>query len=162
MENADKDGISADLWIPELIKDMEKGMKAKLSPNGGSMLPFIVGGRDEALLVLLQKLKRGDVVLYRRNNGTYVLHRIHHIVNKNGEEQYYMIGDSQVEIEGPLDRTQILGMAESFIRKGKRFSKHHIGYKIWFHSWLFLRIFRPQLIHLWWGIHKLLGKDDYK
>ena len=62
MENGEEE-ISADVWIPELIKDMEKGMEVKLSPNGGSMLPFIVGGRDEVFLVLPAQLKRGDVVL---------------------------------------------------------------------------------------------------
>ena len=160
MENGEEE-ISADVWIPELIKDMEKGMEVKLSPNGGSMLPFIVGGRDEVFLVLPDRLKRGDVVLYRRNTGKYVLHRIHHI-HKKEREQFYLIGDSQVEIEGPLEREQMIGVAESFIRKGKHFSKNHIGYRIWYKMWLFMRPLRPQLIHLWWGVHKLFGKDCYK
>lgn len=162
MGNTKHDEISADLWIMELVKDIENGMKAKISPKGGSMLPFIVGGRDEAVLVQPERLKRGDVVLYRRSNGRYVLHRIHHIRNENDIEQYYMIGDSQVEIEGPLERQQILGVAESFIRKGILFSKNHVGYRIWIHCWLVMRPFRPKLIHLWWGMHKLFGKDCYK
>lgn len=162
MSNITNEEISADLWMLELVKDIENGLKAKISPKGGSMLPFIVGGRDEAILVKPQKLRRGDVVLYRRQSGRYVLHRIHHIINENEKKRFYMVGDSQVEIEGPLESEQIIGVAEGFIRKGKYFSKNHFGYRIWVYCWSFLRTFRPQLIHLWWGIHRLFGKDCYK
>lgn len=44
-----------------------------------------------------------------------MLHRIHHI--KNGK--YYMVGDNQTEIEGPLEPEQIKGKMTAFIKNGK-------------------------------------------
>lgn len=156
----DEKEIKTDIWISDFVKAMEQGMKVKISPHGGSMLPFIIGDRDEAVLIKPEQLKRGDVVLYRRKNGIHVLHRIHHIEKEKGtgKEYYYMIGDSQVEIEGPLERIQILGVADGFVRKGKAFSKKNVIYQIWYRIWLYVIPIRPKIIHIWWAIHKIFGK----
>lgn len=76
----------------------------KIKPKGYSMYPLFVPGRDYAVITHIEpdKLKKGDVVLYRRhdNTGILVLHRICRI-DKNG---FYMVGDNQSEIEGPLEK----------------------------------------------------------
>ena len=70
----------------------------KIKPKGYSMYPLFVPGRDYAVITHIEpdKLKKGDVVLYRRhdNTGILVLHRICRI-DKNG---FYMVGDNQSEI----------------------------------------------------------------
>ena len=76
----------------------------KIKPKGYSMYPLFVPGRDYAVITHIEpdKLKKGDVVLYRRhdNTGILVLHRICRI-DKNG---FYMVGDNQSVIEGPLEK----------------------------------------------------------
>lgn len=152
----EKDVIPADQWVPVFVEMLKEGQKLKIAPHGTSMYPFLISDRDEVVLIIPNRaLKRGDVVLYRRNNGIHVLHRIHHI--KDGG--YYMIGDSQTEIEGPLEKEQILAIAESIIRKGKQISCNDKGYLLLYGVWLRIRILRPMIIKAWLKIRKITGED---
>ena len=64
--------------------------------TGGSMVPFLHSG-DMAYLDLPDSpLKKGDIVLYTRENGRYILHRIKKI-RKDGS--FVMVGDAQQELE---------------------------------------------------------------
>ena len=48
-----------------------------LTVTGGSMLPLLAGGRDRVTLgPVPERLRRGEVLLYRRTDGSYVLHRL--------------------------------------------------------------------------------------
>lgn len=94
-----------------------KGNIIRLKPQGSACIPSSPG-RDEALIqqVPVTSLKRNDVALYRRDQGILVLHRIVR-VTANG---YYMTGDNQYEIEGPLRPDQFRGKLIAFVRKGKK------------------------------------------
>lgn len=97
----------------ELIED-EKTVSTVVT--GGSMLPFLSGGRDYVYLEKPRRnLRKGDIVLFKRTNGAYVLHRIKRIKGEN----FYLIGDRQYEVEGPVRREQILALAIGAKRKSK-------------------------------------------
>ena len=83
--------------IEQLLED---GHVIRIKPEGYSMYPFFVPGRDAAIIekVSTDTLKKGDVALYRRDGSILVLHRICRITQKG----FYMVGDNQSEIEGPL------------------------------------------------------------
>ena len=55
------------------------------------------------------------MVFYQRQNGQYVMHRIYKVKNEN----YYMAGDAQREIEGPLQKDQIFALITKVQRKGE-------------------------------------------
>ena len=57
---------------------ISQGKTIRIKPQGFSMYPLFIPGRDEACIeyVSFASLKRGDVILYRRENGCLVLHRI--------------------------------------------------------------------------------------
>ena len=61
--------------IEELL---DSGNAVQIKPQGYSMYPLIVPGRDEAVIRKENPagLKRGDVVLYRRDRSILVIHRI--------------------------------------------------------------------------------------
>ena len=122
---------------------LERGQQIQLKPQGYSMYPLFIPGRDEAILERAEsaRLKKGDVVLYRREGGILVLHRICKI-RKDG---FYMVGDNQKEVEGPLQRSQIKGLLTGFVRNGKYRSVKHPGYVLVSRLWLFLRPVRPVL-----------------
>ncbi len=83
------------------------------------MTPFLTGGRDFVYLEApSRKLRKGDIVLFVRDDGRYVLHRIRYI-RKDG---YYIIGDRQTVTEGPIKSTQIKALAIGVKRKGKEIS----------------------------------------
>ncbi len=116
---------------------LESGKAVQFKPQGYSMYPVIVPGRD-AVIVQKEdpaKLKRGDVVLYRRDKSILVIHRI---CRKN-ENGYYMVGDNQTEIEGPLRPDQIKGKMVTLIRNGKEIDVNSLLYRIPCSIWLFMR-----------------------
>lgn len=125
---------------------LSKGKSVQFPPTGYSMYPMFIPGRDEAIVSPLAKrtLKRGDVILYRRDESILVLHRICRI-NKQG---LYMVGDNQFEVEGPLRPDQVRGVLTAFIRNNRIISVSNPLYLLSAHIWLFMRpIRRPiQLI----------------
>lgn len=127
-----------EISIEELLA---AGKKIQVSPRGYSMYPLFVPGRDKAWIEPVGKhsLKRGDVVLYRRIGGILVLHRI----CRCSREGYFLVGDNQTEVEGPLSGAQIKGILTGGIRKGKPFSVTHPIYRLLFGGWLLLRPIRP-------------------
>ncbi len=125
----------------DIEKLLTEGNTIQLHPQGYSMYPMFMPVRDEAIIVPVcdtSKLKSGDVVLYRRVSGILVLHRICK-VNKNG---FYLVGDNQTEVEGPLHPEQIKGVLAAFIRKGKEIPANNRVYVLASRAWLFLRPIR--------------------
>lgn len=120
---------------------LREGRAIQIKPEGYSMYPLFVPGRDEAVIEPLsdRRLKRGDVLLYRRKNSILVLHR----VCKCDGENFYMVGDNQKEIEGPLKRECIRGILTGVVRKGRYFPVSDPLYRILSGLWMLLRPFRP-------------------
>lgn len=133
---------------------LAQGKRLRIKPRGYSMYPLIVPGRDEVLVerVPAETLRRGDVVLYRRiEENILVLHRIWKI----DKDAFYLVGDNQKEIEGPLAASQIKGKMVGCIRNGHAFSTSHIFYLLYSRVWLWLRPYRPQISRT---IHRIRRK----
>lgn len=128
-----------------VIQDkIAQGEPLLIAPQGTSMFPFLIAGRDKVLITPITSQKRprrGDIVLYRREEGLLVLHRMHHH-NRKG---YFFTGDNQTELEGPLDREQLLGIVTRICRQGRDFSPRHPAFWIAGRLWLRVRPFRPMI-----------------
>ena len=128
-------------------KDLEALLRAGTPvgfyPQGNSMHPTIVPGRDSVIVEPLsaRKIKRGDVLLFRRpdNAPSYPGKLILHRVCKVNEDGIYMVGDNEKMVEGPLSREVFLGIMTELHRKGKTIKVNGIFYKMLTRSWLFLR-----------------------
>lgn len=124
---------------------LREGKNICIKPQGYSMYPVLVPGRDEAIIepVCTDRLKRGDVVLYRRDTGVtggiLVLHRIW----KRKADGFYLVGDNQKEIEGPLRAEQIKGIMAGMKCKGRYTPVTNPMYRICTGIWLWLRPLRP-------------------
>ena len=139
--------------IEELL---DAGKAVQIKPQGYSMYPVIVPGRD-AVIVQKEdptKLKRGDVALYRRDGSILVIHRI---CRKN-EKGFYMVGDNQTEVEGPLRPDQIKGKMVVLIRNGREIDVRAPGYRIPCSIWLFMRPVRRPVSLAAAAIKRLLKK----
>lgn len=125
----------------DILDLLDRGQSVQIKPQGYSMYPMFVPGRDEAIIepAEVSKLKRGDVVLYRRDSGILVLHRIYKILKNS----FYMVGDNQSEVEGPLRGSQIKGVLVGFIRNGKNISVKNPMYILASRIWLIMRPVRP-------------------
>lgn len=139
--------------IEELL---EQGNTIQIHTQGYSMYPMFIPGRDEAVIkqAVPADLRRGDVVLYRRKTGILVLHRIW----KHTSDGFYMVGDNQTEIEGPLEDSQIKGVLMAFIRKGNYIETTQLFYRLISRCWLFARPFRSPIMRAASGIKKQYRK----
>ena len=126
--------------IEQLLMD---GNTIQTVVNGYSMYPMLLPDRDHVIVEPFcgECLKRGDVVLYRRDGSILVLHRIWKIK----ESGLYMVGDNQTQIEGPLRIDQVRGRLVAFIRKGRQFSVRYIPYRLYAAIWLRMRPFRHRV-----------------
>ena len=93
------------------------GTPLPLPVTGSSMLPFLSPGRDSVLLARPnRRLRRGDMALYRREGGGYVLHRIVACQRDGG---FAMAGDAQQLVERGIRRDQIVAVMCAAVRKGR-------------------------------------------
>lgn len=148
-------------YTQDIEKLLKEGNCIRFKPQGYSMYPVLVPGRDEVIVAPIeeaQTLKRGQVVLYRRykTNGEKDILVLHRICKVN-EQGIYLVGDNQKEVEGPLQMTQMLGIATTIYRKGCEISTDNLWYRFVTGIWLILRPVRPMISKT-----AALGKRVYK
>lgn len=108
--------LPAEELMPRIISLIELGDTVPLVISGGSMTPFLVHGRDTVFLSPPNRVfKRGDMILYQRDNGSYVLHRIYRVEG----DRFCLIGDAQAALEPGIRRDQIIAYVSAVNRKGK-------------------------------------------
>ena len=83
--------------------------------RGVSMRPFLRSGDQAYLSPLQPKIRKGDILLFQRENSQYVLHRVYRI-RRDGT--CLLLGDSQLQPE-PVTREQFRAQV-SFVRCGTR------------------------------------------
>lgn len=84
-------------------------------PRGTSMMPLLREGVDSVELCPPDGIAIGDIALYQRTNGSYVLHRI--VGEQDGA--YVMCGDNQYKFEYGIKKEQIVAMVCALNRDGK-------------------------------------------
>lgn len=109
--------VDTEMFLEDMCRLVKEGRQVVIPVSGGSMSPFLIGGRDCISLKkpLPKDLKKGKIALFRRISGQFVLHRIYSV--KKGK--YYFIGDAQDDIEGPIMMEQIEAVEDQVMRKGK-------------------------------------------
>ena len=95
--------------------NMDKDFQIPIT--GTSMLPLLVQGRDFVKIEKCnRKLEVGDIPLYRRDDGHFVLHRV---VKIEDDGSYTMCGDNQFVLEKGITDSHIIGIAKTLIINGK-------------------------------------------
>lgn len=117
--------VSASELMPQYEELLRSGARLPLTVSGGSMTPFLVSGRDTVLLAAAPKeIKKGDILLFRRSDGGYVLHRL---LRTDGKTLAF-VGDAQDEIEEPVLPEQVIAKVVAVRRKGKELDE---GSAVW-------------------------------
>jgi SOS-response transcriptional repressor LexA len=112
---------------------------------GNSMVPFLHHGDMVFVSTPDSPLKKGDIVLYQRSSGRYILHRIQRL-RKDGS--LVMVGDAQQEMELLPSQAQVRARVISAIHKGKPCAPKSLRWWLYRHVWLWLRPFRYMLMSL--------------
>ncbi len=153
---------------PLMRECLAQGQEVVMTVTGNSMSPILRHGRDQVVLVQVADpaaLQPGDVPLYQRDNGRYVLHRI--VERDDGQcrtrwhdrevlpsahvgagVQYTMLGDAQTDFERGIRPHQIVAVAKAFYIKGKRWECASRRYQRRLRRWHRLLPLRSSLVWL--------------
>lgn len=112
-----KEHIELSALLPLIREVISRGGEFELHPRGESMLPTICQGRDTVMLSSLDRPPvRGDLLLYQRDTGAFVLHRVVRVA-KDGTLS--MRGDNQYFIERGIQRNQVIAVVRRYYRRGR-------------------------------------------
>lgn len=125
--------IDTGVYVSALRELTEQGQEVSMPVAGGSMLPFLASGRDRILFRKPDRpLRKGDMVFYQRSDGRFVMHRICRITG----EGYYMVGDAQTIIEGPLAKECIFARITQVQRKGRWIDEKDFWWRFFQKIWI--------------------------
>lgn len=113
--------------IPLLLEVINSGGEFRLAPRGTSMRPLLREGRDAVSLVLPTELKKRDICLYRRADGSYILHRL--MKFKKGEPVF--CGDNQTKVEYGISREAVIAKAIAVYRGERRVALTNPLYRLY-------------------------------
>lgn len=142
--------------FPMIQELLTGGSTVQLTVTGISMRPMLMHGRDQVELTMPpSKLRRYDIPLYRRENGSFILHRI---VKVEKDGSYTCAGDGQSVLETGIEEEQIIAVVRSFTRKGRKISCSDKRYQMYVRVWTALFPIRPILLQMIRRIGKIKGK----
>ena len=130
--------------IDIIIEKLNMGGTVTFTPHGESMKPMLRDGQD---VVVLKKpsgrLRIYDIPLYRRQDGSFVLHRV---IDYDNDGSYVLCGDNQFRREHGIKDSDVIAVVTAFCRKGKPYSMDSVPYRLyvsfWYNTRPFRRIFR--------------------
>ena len=125
--------------VCQLLEQGERNVPVPVT--GSSMIPFLHNGDMVYLNLPGDKLNRGDIVLYRRESGQYVLHRVCRVT----ESGVWLVGDAQQEIEYLPNRQWVLGKVTAVRHGGKLVTPKTLRWQFYKRVWLLLRPVRHKL-----------------
>lgn len=144
-----KQQFSLDEFDDTIRTVLDSGGEFRIYPQGTSMLPLLREGRDSVVLEKPSgRLKRGDIALYRRKNGSYILHRV-----IRAENDLSMCGDDQLSVENGIKQEQIIAVVSRIYRDDKLLPQKNILYRCYLVMWrsFFLR-------RVYFKLRRMLGK----
>lgn len=126
--------VQLDMLMPMIREKLDLGAEVSLISSGSSMYPLFRHRQDTFCLTKAagEHVKKYDMILYQRDNGRYILHRIVGI----GEKGYILRGDNQYRNEYPIRADQVIAKVCSFCRKGRQTSCENIWYRIYAVIWV--------------------------
>lgn len=130
----------SDELMPLICEVIGNGGSFELVVTGSSMAPTLTDMHDKVSLVSAETRppKRNDILLYRRDNGQYVLHRM---LRRRGNV-CTVNGDAQTQTEKITD-AQIIAVVQSVCVKDKWYSVDSVGNRLYVFFWRLTRPIRP-------------------
>lgn len=147
--NAEKIVLPNELVFEEITSLLQQGKRVTMRTKGRSMVPFIVGERDQVVLQLPMMLAVGDIVLARVPNKGYVLHRI---IRLKGD-YVRLMGDGNVSVTETCRTCEVCGVVTEIIRNGRVVYCASEAERWKVKLWLFLKPVRRYIL----GIGRRLG-----
>ena len=115
---------------------------------GTSMCPFLHPGDTVYLSAPDRSPEVGDILLFRRPTGTYILHRV---IGITPEGRLWLLGDSQLTKEA-VHPSWVRGIVVRARRKGRVITPEDSAWQFYRRTWTRLAPVRKPIL----ALHKLL------
>ncbi len=123
--------LSVEEWLREAAEGPVPQVTITLS--GYSMQPLIRYAKDPVTVSqICRPLKTGDIVLFRRHDGVYVMHRIKKIT----DDRIITIGDNCLHEDAPIRHDQVCGLAVRTVRNGRSIRLDSRGQRMYGKLWM--------------------------
>ena len=146
MMNVRNVDISLEELSPLMQEILGRGESFEMTVTGNSMRLMLRHRVSRVRLAPPRPLQKGDLPLYRRKTGAYILHRVANVT----EDGYVFCGDAQWHLEKGIGQEQIVAVATDFARRDRWVSCASAGYRIYWRFWLWVRPLR-RLVFGGWG-----------
>lgn len=110
---------------PIIAQTVNTGGIAELTVTGRSMLPLLLNRRSIVRLSRRESYAPGDIVLFRRDNGDYVLHRICRI----HDGVYDILGDNVPAPDCNIRPEQLIAAVCAYSRRGRHWRDNDRAYR---------------------------------
>ncbi|MBO5454831.1 MAG: hypothetical protein J6A69_12840 [Clostridia bacterium] len=107
-----KKNVSINDIVPLIVETVNNGGKFRLYPKGISMMPLIRENKDSVLLEKCESISKDDILLYRRKEGVYVLHRVISVC-----DSLTFCGDNQHVYERNVPKENVIAKVCAVYRK---------------------------------------------
>lgn len=134
--------IPTEVLLPFLLELLSENKAINMTVTGDSMMPLWRDRCDSVILKKPDKIKKFDVVLYVQDGGQAILHRI----VKCKKDGYYIVGDNQTDVDGPIRAEQIKAVVTDFWRSGKKYSCKLWWCRLYGFVWGHCLTIRPALL----------------
>ncbi len=135
--------IANDVIAEETKRLIDEGQEVTLRVKGNSMLPFIHGDKDMAVLRSVSKpLSRWDIVLAYDTRGVLVLHRI----IKIEDNVLTLMGDGNLKGVEQCKQTDVIAKLEAVQREERRWDCNTRNARLKAVIWFRIRPLRRYLL----------------
>lgn len=139
--------------LAPLISDcVNSGKKVKMRVTGTSMYPLLRDRTDVVELESFDKLRKYDIVLHRRTNGKYIMHRI----IKTDGDVLTIAGDFETEKEYPVYAQQVLARVTGFWRDDNYYSCKGLFFRTYSFLWVALFPHRHKILRFLHAVRRKL------
>lgn len=106
--------IKVETFYPLILDAFKEGKSFTFPVKGTSMRPLFKSGDIVTIIKVDNNIKKGDIVFYKRDDNTFVLHRIRKIKNNI----LYIVGDHQTKIE-EVKYDNLIGVVINYKKSNK-------------------------------------------
>ncbi|MDO4467546.1 MAG: hypothetical protein Q4C49_11185 [Bacillota bacterium] len=109
---------SRNLSVEEWVKLYKNGISVPMTTvlYGTSMEPLIRFKKDKVTIIPVSDIQKGDIVLFEREDGAYVVHRVYSIQ----DNMVQTWGDNCKNKDKPMDISKVLGQVVCVEKNGKK------------------------------------------
>ena len=129
--------------IPVIESCIASGSSVRMQVTGISMTPILHNLKDTVVLSKADTIKKYDIVLHKRANGQYILHRV---IAKKGNV-LTIAGDFETEKEYPVYEDMVIAKVTSFCRNGRNYTPEDFIIKLYSRLWVLIFPIRHQVLY---------------